>query len=412
MFKKVKRDFLALNMIIISMLMIIVCISVYLAMRANMLNVISEDMMLIEEYYKGYFNMANITNTEYNTDILDGRHFFVEDVDIKYNMRYSNASNYFDENLRNKIVYKCVNSRHDTGIVSDNNFYYSYSKIYNNEDSIRLIVLDVTDRMVLLHQLAMSLVSVGVFALFAIFLISYFFMSKSVKPLEEAFFKQKNFISDASHELKTPLAVVKTNVDVVLHSDKVSDEDKKWLIYAKDEIDQMSTMVNEFLYLAKMENVKEVKIYENVNFSNIVSGVLLSMEAIAFEKNIIIEEDIEEDIFTVGSKDELIRLVKILVDNAIKYCNNGGDIKVILNKDAKEGVLLVKNTGTVIDAKDSKVIFERFYRTNKERERASHSYGLGLSIARSTCDRHGFYIKAYPKNDMTCFKVTFKTLNV
>lgn len=412
MFVDIKRKFLALNMIIISILMFLVGISVYVSMRFNILTSINEDMATIEEEYQNYFYIPHFRETmAVNSSIGEDKFYFVEDIGIKHNTSFSNESNIYNEQLKVEITSFCMNINADNGIINYKDKYYYFSKIHFLDDGVRLIVLSVTDRIHLLNKLAVDMAFVGALALFIIFLISKFFTNKSMKPVEEAFAKQKNFISDASHELKTPLAVINTNIDVVLRSDELQEEDKKWLNYAKEEIKQMSVMVNEFLYLARMEDGIDVKTCHEIDASSIISGVILSMEAVAYEKNIIIEDDIQDDIFVIANEAEFKRLIKILVDNAIKYADSGGKIIATLNKENHNGVFIIRNTGTVIDKKDAQVIFERFFRANKERERASQSYGLGLSIAKSTCEKYGFNIKAYPENNMTCFKISFKVAN-
>lgn len=415
MFNKIKRDFLILNMAIISILMFLVCMYIYFSMRFSVLSSMNTQMEEIEAKYQNYYNVSRFTES-LNIDAPDieteiDEFFFIVDVSKDFAVKYYYSDDVDDLTLIQSITNVCMNLDSDKGLLKNSDEYFYFSKIHFRNASTRLIVLDVTDRMMLLHNLFANILLVGFVSLFLIFIISKFFTNRSIKPLEEAFAKQKNFISDASHELKTPLAVVKTNLDVLNKSDSLNSDDKKWLQYAYDEVNQMSKMVNEFLYLAKMDNRTEEVHFESVNFSEIVNGVLLSMEVIAFEKNILIEENVKDDIMVKGHYDELKRLIVILVDNAIKYCDDGGRIFTELKVEGNNGCFIIKNTGTVIDAKDKNIIFEKFYRANKERERSSQSYGIGLSIAKSTCDKHHFNIKAYPENNMTCFKISFKILN-
>ncbi len=413
MFKKIKRDFLILNMSIISILLILVCIYIYFSMRFNIYSQMNKEMSDIEQNYQNYYSFSELRNSlAMNTNkITENDEFlFVVDVSEKYVINYFNTTNSNDMKLMQELTEICIEINNGKGLVQYEEKYYFFSKIYFLNAATRLIVLDVSDRIYVLHELWVNLVLIGTVSLFFIFLMSNFFTSKSMKPLEEAFTKQKHFISDASHELKTPLAVVKTNLDVLRKSDALTQEDRKWLVYATDEIDQMSKMVNEFLYLAKMDSKMEAISEGSCDFSSIISGVLLTMEAIAFEKQVMVEENIKDNVFVKGNYDELKRLIVILVDNAIKYCNENGKVFATLETNGNNGVFTIKNTGTVIDVKEKDIIFEKFYRANKERERKSHSYGIGLSIAKSTCDKYGFSIKAYPENDMTCFRLGFKVL--
>lgn len=418
MFKKIKRNFLILNMFIISVLMILVCFFIYITMRFNMLNQINEEMLLVEQNYQNFYSLPSFKNSIVSGDNLDlelypatSSSLFVVDINEPYQIHYYTGINCDDTDLMKGITQSCLKTNDDKGTVVYNEKFYYFSKIRFGTTSTRIIVLDIDEKMRVLNELFINILFVGTISLSLIFIISNFFTNKSMKSLEDAFIKQKHFVSDVSHELKTPIAVIKTNLDVLKKEGNISPEGQKWLSYAIDETNQMSEMINEFLYLAKVESIVENKLDDIIDLSSIVNTVLLSMEAIAFEKKIIIDENVKDDIFVKGHNEDIKRLIKILIDNAIKYCNETGTIVVSLEKYLNSGVFLVKNTGTVIDSKDKDVIFEKFYRVNKERERTSQSYGIGLSIAKSTCERHKFNIRAYPENNMTCFKLSFRTIN-
>ncbi len=376
-----------------------------------MLSQINKDMSDVEQNYKSYYSITRLKNAlTKSTDDSDDEFLFIVDVSDNYSVNYINSNNSDDMDLMQSLTNICMGIDSDKAIVKFEDRFYFFSKLHFQDFATRIIVLDVSDKMFVLHQLLLNLILIGTIALVLIFLMSNFFTNKSMKPIEVAFVKQKYFISDASHELKTPLAVVKTNLDVLNKSVELSEDDKKWLRYATEEVNQMSKMVNEFLYLAKMESAGKIANEAIIDFSSIINGVILTMEAIAFEKHIMINENIKDDVFIRGSQDGIKRLIVILVDNAIKYCNENGRIDISLETNGTNGQFIIKNTGTVIDSKDKDVIFEKFYRANKERERQSHSYGIGLSIAKSTCENHGFTIKAYPENDKTCFKIAFKAI--
>lgn len=404
-------------MALITILMIVVCLSIYITMRFSLVSQINEEMLLIEQNYQNYYSLSSLQDKLFRNDDnfssmpATNYSLFVVDVNNRYQINYYTSINCDDVDLMRGVTDVCVNTNADKGYIRYDNQFYYFSKIHFGKTSTRIIVLDVTSKMILLNKLFINIIIIGAVALILIFIISSFFTNKSMKPVEIAFIKQKNFISDASHELKTPIAVIKTNLDVLRKITEFDNEDEKWLNYAVDEVNQMSKMVNEFLYLARMEDTVPSEIATIVDLSSVVNSVLLSMEAIAFEKHIAIYDSIQDDIFVKGYVDELKRLIKILVDNSIKYCNESGDVFVVLSAHGNTGNFLIKNTGTVIENKDKNMIFERFYRANKERERSSQSYGIGLSIAKSTCERHGFSIKAYPENNMTCFRVSFKLVN-
>ncbi|MDD6483589.1 MAG: HAMP domain-containing sensor histidine kinase [Clostridiales bacterium] len=238
----------------------------------------------------------------------------------------------------------------------------------------------------MLYTLLIAFCLGGAAVMAAAFFISLNISNRSIRPIEESYNRQKQFIADASHELKTPLTTINTNVDVLLsHKDSTIGEEQKWLYYIKGEAQRMSRLTDDLLYLAKL-NHDENEIFSRVSFSDNAESVILAMEAVAFEKNILIEDNIAPEVYVNASDTMLKQLMMILLDNAIKYTPPAGKISVVLTS---EGVLRVRNTGEGISEEDQKRIFERFYRSDKSRARESGGYGLGLAIANAICTRFG-----------------------
>ncbi len=409
MFKEMKRKFLLLNMVIITFLMVLSFTVIFIFMRSNITASISSDLVEIENHYQDYFyrKFSSYLGPNTNEKAYTNDFYFVADISKKSKIGLFSLDNGFDAVLKSELIVTSMDLTSKNGYFSRDGSIFAFKKTNIDDEYIRLIVLDVTNKIHVIDQLFLNLMIVGGVMTFFIFLISNFFTNKSLRPIEAAFNKQRQFISDASHELKTPLSVMKTNLDIVLNNkDTLVADQKKWLDYVGNEITGMSNLINQLLCLTKVEQIKEVDTFEKVNFSDIVNSVILSMEVIAFEKNIFVGEIISDDIYVVGNYDELKRLVMILFDNAIKYCNTGGKIVIELTNNH----LLIGNTGTIINKDECEAVFQRFYRANKERERKSGSYGLGLSIASSTCEKHNFTIKAFPESDMTIFKVNFKSV--
>lgn len=224
-----------------------------------------------------------------------------------------------------------------------------------------------------------------------------------VKPAEESFNKQKQFIEDASHELKTPLAVITANADNI----EMDSENGKWINNIKSEADRMNKLIMQLLDLAKLENKKQEE-YGEENISKIIEKSALTFESIAFEKNIEIETNIQENIEFKCSGDDIKQLITILIDNAITHSNTeNGKINVTLVKDKNEIVLQVINNGEPIPKADEEKIFERFYKRDDSRNRNSNNYGLGLAIAKNIVMHYNGKITAHSENKTTTFKVIF-----
>jgi signal transduction histidine kinase len=306
---------------------------------------------------------------------------------------------------------KAVTSGNDTGKFKLDDKYWTYIiKPYANGK--RIVFLDITYRQQILINLIYTFVAVALVMLIVIFFISRFFANKSIKPIKEAFDKQKQFIGDASHELKTPLAVINTNVDVLLSNEEESIRShSKWLHYIKSEVERMTKLTNDLLYLTQMDYSDVRMIYSNLNFSRTAEDVIMTMEAVIFENNISFDYDIEPNLKVNGNQEQLKQVIMILLDNALKYTNSKGRVNMTLKKHHNNIHLSVENTGAGIPEEHLGKIFDRFYRVDKSRTRNSGGYGLGLSIAKAIIEQHGGKISAKSTiNESTTFTVELPSI--
>lgn len=239
-------------------------------------------------------------------------------------------------------------------------------------------------------------------ALIAIYAVSKNVARLIVKPVEDTLEKQKQFISDASHELKTPLAVIEANADVL--ENEVGNN--KWLTYIQNETDSMDKLINELLLLAKIENVDDIKSHEIFDVSNQVEMCASVFESMAYEKKVKIITNIQKGIKLNGNKQDIEHIVSTLLDNAIKHSDDRKDVIVELVKEKNNIVLQIKNHGEPISENQKDKIFERFYRVDKARNRNEKRYGLGLAIAKSTVLKYKGKIDVECKDGVTCFKVS------
>lgn len=244
------------------------------------------------------------------------------------------------------------------------------------------------------------------------FLISLYIANRSIKPIEESYNRQKRFVADASHELRTPLATINANADLLLsHPDSTIAEEKKWIIYIKDETERMTGLTNDLLYLAKSDADREEKVSSAVSISDITESTILETEAAAFEKGLELTYSVEPNIRMIASQDRLKQLILILIDNALKYTPKKGTIHVSLSKEGSKAVMRVENSGDGIAPDELPHIFDRFYRTDKSRARESGGSGLGLSIAKSICKSINADIRADSiPGKTTVFTVSFPAL--
>lgn len=275
---------------------------------------------------------------------------------------------------------------------------YSYSYLKGD-------TLVIFDNSKIKKSLQLSLeMSILIFSILELLIIigSKYLTTWLIKPVKESFDKQKQFIADASHELKTPLSVIVASSEAI----DVDEKNSKWLKNIEYETNRMNLLISKLLSLAKSEQRKKVRLVNN-NLSKIVELSLLTFEGRAYEKDIKFNYDIEDNIFMLMDEDSIKELVEILLDNAIKHSKKKGTINLSLKKDGQI-ILLVENEGKAIPKGEEEKIFERFYRVDKARSRKDNRYGLGLAIAKNIVLLHKGKIKASSMDGITTFQVTFK----
>lgn len=248
-----------------------------------------------------------------------------------------------------------------------------------------------------------------VVALLALLGVSWALSSWALAPVQRAWDDQRRFVSDASHELKTPLAVIVANTDILLADEAMPQESRRWVLSTADEAAHMRSLVNDLLELARADEGASSGVMrkEDVDLSDLVESAALEFDAVAFERGCIIESSIQPNLHVKGDPEWLERLAKILLDNACKYAAPSSTIDVNLAKTANHITLAVTNMGNVIDPEDLAHVFDRFYRSDKARNRATGGVGLGLAIAKGIAEAHGGTISATStETDGTTFTVT------
>lgn len=239
----------------------------------------------------------------------------------------------------------------------------------------------------------------GGFALVVFFFLSRFLARKIVAPLEESYQKQRQFISDAGHELKTPVSVVSANAELL--SRELGDN--QWLQNIQYENERMGMLVGQLLDLARTENITPQM--ELIDFSRLVAGETLPFESVAFEKGLMLNSNITNGITVEGNSAQLKQLTSILLDNAIRHSMPDGEVRLTLTKDHGVTELSVINKGDEIPAEHRERIFERFYRMDTARNGEDMHYGLGLAIARAIVDAHHGHIEVNCYNRLVEFYV-------
>lgn len=269
-----------------------------------------------------------------------------------------------------------------------------------------IVFADISSEIATMRNLYRTCVIIGLGSLASFLVISIFFARWAVRPVEEAWAQQRQFVSDASHELKTPLTVILTDAEM-LKSPRFDEAHKAQFV---DNIltmsNQMRGLVESLLQLARVDNGAIQKMpLQHIDLSGLVSDELLTFEALFFEKGLTLAEDIADGITVHGSTQHLKQVVEILLDNAQKYSEPHGTVRVTLQKSGAHHCLLsVADPGDAISPEDLRKIFQRFYRIDEARA-MNHSYGLGLSIAENIVKNHKGRIWAESADGINTFRV-------
>lgn len=388
----------------------------FIIMLSLSIFVVGSIIFLAFSNYKNTINTATlmidrVTNMEEKKDI-NGRPEFENiipnnNIEGLYNILVKDAQvidnigTSADEQIEQYAI-RVSQKNNDSGIIGK----YIY-KVRKSRDGANLVIL-LENEIAILHVRKIFIMAAisAISALIVMYIVAKKLSESLVKPVEETMEKQKQFISDASHELKTPLAVIEANADVL--ENEVGKENK-WLSYIQTEIESMNKLINELLLLAKIENVDNLREYKEFDLSKETEIIISMFESIAYEKNVKVISKLQENVMMNGIKEDVEHILSTLIDNAIKHSEPEKDVIIEMLKEKNDIVLQVKNTGNSIPEEERDKIFERFYRLDKSRNRNEKRYGLGLAIAKSIVRKYNGKIEVICKDGVTTFRVSIPT---
>lgn len=270
---------------------------------------------------------------------------------------------------------------------------YRY-RVTETEDGVKYVFLDCRREISNFRTVLVTTVSVSFLGLAAVFVLVVIFSRMVFRPVEESIQKQKRFITDASHELKTPLTIIDANTEVL----EMESGESQWTKSTRKQIQRLSGLVQQLVTLARLDEEKGLRDIAEFNLSEAVAESVQSYEALAQtkEKNLTLE--IEENISYQGSEKSIRQLTGILMDNAIKYSSDKGSIMLTLKKKGKKVLLSVYNDAEDLSQGKLDVLFERFYRLDSSRNSGTGGSGIGLSVAKAIVQAHKGKISAENKN--------------
>lgn len=330
--------------------------------------------------------------------------YFTLQLDLYGNLTATGGGYYdlSDEDFLKYLIDAAFSADGPVGIIKDYNLRFLRKNIGVGHI---LVYADISSELTALNNLLRNCVFVGIACFIAFLCISLLLAKWIVRPVDKAWQQQRQFIADASHELKTPLTVIMTNAELLQNTDY--DETSRSTFSASILVmsRQMRDLVEQMLELARTDNVQSHTVFSSFDLSRLISDAVLPFEPVFFERGLTLHTNIAENTLINGNPSELRQVLDILLDNAQKYSRAHGATWVTLQKHGKNHCLLtVANEGEPIPRQDLNLLFKRFYRADQTRSRTG-SFGLGLSIAESIVKRHKGKIWAESKNGINSFVV-------
>lgn len=276
---------------------------------------------------------------------------------------------------------------------------YKYLKLHEDTGSM-IIFLDCTTEQEAIQSFLYLSCGIALLVFVVVLLLVCIFSKGAIAPIITSVEKQKQFITDAGHELKTPLTIISANADVLA----LYAGENEWVDSIRNQVDRLNVLVQELLMLARMEEQCQLET-ALLDFSALVEQTAKPFAILAEKKNISLQLQIEPEIMIRGEAGSLQRLVSVLVDNAVKYVQQCGAVSVTLKKKNRSAQLEVYNSCDMVPEGDLNRLFDRFRRTDLSRARENGGYGIGLSVARVVAQTHHGKIYVERRDEGICFTV-------
>ena len=305
-----------------------------------------------------------------------------------------------DEQMLSEIVTLAASAGEELGVLEDYSLRYYRSR---QPGELTLVFADISGEEATLRSLVWTCVQIGIAAIAAFWAVSILLARWAVRPVEQAWQEQRQFVADASHELKTPLTVILTNADLLRTPDTDPEQRSRYTQSILTMSHRMRALVEGLLELARVDNGAVRAAFEDVDLSGLVNEELLPFEPLYFEQELHLESQIDDDLRLSGSPRHLRQALGILLDNAMKYSPRGSTVHFTLTRQGNNALLTAANPGGPLNREECQNIFRRFYRIDKAR--STGGYGLGLPIARGIIADHGGKIWAESQDGWVIFRV-------
>jgi two-component system sensor histidine kinase CiaH len=396
--RKLRLKFVAICMVLVTAILAVVLLSVYFAMQRNIQDLSRQLLYRVIQQDDPRRREIAIS---LDRDRLVYLPYFT--VNVWGSAAYVTGGTYTDlENTEElaAILNDCLSQNRQEGVVADYHLRYlrRSSGLYE-----KLAFVDMSMEQAMLREMMGSYLLIGGIALLLLLAAAVLLSWWATRPVERAWRQQRQFLSDASHELKTPLTVILSNAEM-LESAPLEDRPARWADNIRSEARRMKQLVEEMLTLARADSMTASAVLGDVSLSEAAEDCVLAFEPVAFEAEKALEYRLAEEVCVLGDGEKLRRLVSILLDNAIKYGAPGGAVSLALERRDRQAALTVSNPGE-IPAEHLPRLFERFYRADASRGEQS-GFGLGLSIAGAIAREHKGALRAESGGGMTRFVFT------
>lgn len=383
MLKKLRIKFVCINMIIV-MVILTVVFSILIYSTKN--NLAQDSIRLLQAVaVSAPDNHMPPKRPNFRQEEIRLPYFILrEGVDGTPVVTGGNYYDLSDQTSLQEILDQVKYAQEDVGELRSYNLRY-----YRIETPLGITIAyaDTTSETATIQSLFRTCLVTTVFCFCAFLLISILLAHWAIQPVEQAWNQQKQFVADASHELKTPLTVILTNAEMLQSPGYDEPEQQQFTNSILTMAHQMRGLVEGLLELARVDNGIIQKSFTQLDLSQMITDAVLPFEPLIFENGMTLQTLIDDGIQVKGSEPHLRQVVEIFLDNAMKYGDEHGLITVDLHKKGSHCLLSVSNTGPAISQDDLKNIFKRFYRVDSARS-MNHSYGLGLSIAANIIKDH------------------------
>lgn len=398
MINKLKRKFLILGTVFMFILMSVLVLIMNLVNYREVVSETDAVIRMLSQPNMSFFIGQTLYDDDVNSFVPPGMspevpyesRFFIVSASSDGDLINSDLSRIIcvDEESVMEYISAALKSSSDQGFIG--NFRFSKSA---DENGLRIIFLDCGRKLDQFRSFLRISVIVGLCGCLVVFLAFVFTAGKIVAPIAESYEKQKRFISDAGHEIKTPLTIINANVDLL-----ELDGEKEELTEIREQTVRLTGLTNDLIMLSKMEEAEHTIQKIDFPLSDLVSETAASFRAPAASRGLNFDADIAQGVSMNGAPDAIRRLISVLLENAVKYAPENGSVKLCMISQKKQSIISVENdTAERIAENDLAHIFDRFYRADASRNSSTGGHGIGLSIAKAIVEAHGGSISASSK---------------